>query len=178
MYCPNCGAQAPRDQKFCRKCGLNLGKVPELLLSQLPEKQSEMPARLNIVGQMMERLATAGGISIISGGGMFFLYLLYNIVTRQIIAKGQVVSGLALLLFFIGAGLLLTYLIYIESQKNSASRKNEKSIPEVNGAETNKKLSPPRDLEIIASVTEKTTGLLETQIRQIVKEKRSDELQA
>jgi hypothetical protein len=178
MHCPNCGAQAPRDQKFCRKCGLNLEKVPELLLGQLPEKYSDTPARLTKSGQLMERLATAGGICFISGGGMFFLFLLYNIVARQIIAKGQVVSGLALLLFFIGAALLLSYVIYIESQKNRASRKIEKTKPEVNGAETNKKLSPPGDVEIVASVTEKTTGLLETQTRQSVKAKRSDELQA
>src|SRR5262245_22910426 len=113
MHCPNCGAQAPRDQKFCRKCGLNLEKVPELLLSQLAETHSEMPARLTKSRQMMERLATAGGISFILGGGIFFLCLLYNIVTRHIIAKGQVVSGMALLLFLIGAALLLSYVIYI-----------------------------------------------------------------
>jgi hypothetical protein len=161
MHCPNCGAQAPRDQKFCRKCGLNLEKVPELLSGHIPEKHGETPASLDKSGRVMESLAMAGSVTFILGGGVFFLYLLYNIVTKMIIDKGHVVLGTSLLLFLIGAGLLLSYVYYVESQKGNARQKSGRPNPEVNGAETTKKLSPPGSLEIITSVTEKTTDLLE-----------------
>jgi hypothetical protein len=31
MHCPNCGNESPFDQKFCRKCGFDLGPVGELI---------------------------------------------------------------------------------------------------------------------------------------------------
>jgi hypothetical protein len=31
MHCPNCGNEAPLDQKFCRRCGFNLAPVGDLM---------------------------------------------------------------------------------------------------------------------------------------------------
>ncbi len=41
MHCPSCGANASRDQRFCRGCGLSLEKVPGLLAEQLQTADSE-----------------------------------------------------------------------------------------------------------------------------------------
>ncbi len=40
MFCPNCGLSNHTDQRYCRTCGLRLGKVAESLVDQLPSAES------------------------------------------------------------------------------------------------------------------------------------------
>ena len=152
MHCPGCGVQASLEQKFCRSCGLSLEKVPELLQSKRPGAPAS---------RTMEGLATAGLGAFLLGGGALLLYILYNIVTKVVIDKGQVLFGSALFLLLIGAILLLSYVFYSASQKDEAKRKSEWEGPEVPGAETNRRLSSPGYNETIESVTDSTTDLLE-----------------
>jgi predicted amidophosphoribosyltransferase len=48
MYCPNCSAEAPREQKFCRSCGLELEGVAGLISGQniaKPATPKQTPGR-------------------------------------------------------------------------------------------------------------------------------------
>jgi uncharacterized membrane protein YvbJ len=38
MHCPNCGSEAPMEQKFCRSCGFGLGKVAMLIAEQASDE--------------------------------------------------------------------------------------------------------------------------------------------
>ena len=36
MYCPNCGAQAADETKYCRACGLSLTLIAQVMMKSLP----------------------------------------------------------------------------------------------------------------------------------------------
>lgn len=157
MYCPGCGKENSTDQSFCRFCGFGLEKVSQLVLEET-ESQLGADARLKSSQRIMEKVGSIGSLVFIGGGVVFLGILIYTIVSKFIVAKGEILPGIALLLLLIGAVLLLSYVVFMESQKDSAKRKRR--LAAIARAQTtgNLRLEPPP--EMISSVTEQTTELL------------------
>jgi hypothetical protein len=59
MYCPTCGTKASTNQKFCRRCGMGLLKIFQLVAEHLSEKGLASPMIENkiIVSQPPENNA-------------------------------------------------------------------------------------------------------------------------
>src|SRR3712207_6114222 len=96
MFCPNCGAAAAAgEQKYCRACGLGLGKVPALIAEQLPagaldHASPEEVARLLRRKRRVER--TLAGLGVV-GGSILVVSIILKIIFQLIIGKGQVLEG-------------------------------------------------------------------------------------
>ncbi|MGI9054899.1 MAG: zinc-ribbon domain-containing protein [Pyrinomonadaceae bacterium] len=69
MFCPNCGNQIAENLKFCRNCGLKLGKVSQILADEKLQNQE-----INIFAnrKLFEKL---GFISLFCFLGMGFGYV-------------------------------------------------------------------------------------------------------
>jgi|SRR5262245_54984607 len=162
MYCPNCGSEAPMEQKFCRSCGFGLGKVAQLIVEQAPDENLEPgsgPGEERL--KMMSRLWTAGlGVFI----GAFLFSIIWVIIDKLIIGKGHVWQGLGFIVFLLGVVALGLSGIYIESLREKLSqRKSRKPSPSIGAPATDKILSEP-GIEMSASVTEQTTAKLAERI--------------
>lgn len=104
MYCPNCSAEAPKAQKFCRSCGLELEPVASLISGQniaKPETPKQTLAgrdrAMLIWGMILSLAALAAGSS---------LKILWN---EHIQVAGEFTPYLlpiTLLLLFLGVGLM------------------------------------------------------------------------
>ena len=153
MFCPSCGAESSEQLRFCRRCGLELSHVSELLTAQSPLATTN-DTEIEKKKKRVEVLAT----SILSVAAVVFVSsIFYAIITKIIIAKGEVVSGtifLALLSALIAGGLLLTYSASL--QKRKAENKKSDELP--SGSTT--PLLPDPSFTPAASVTERTTELL------------------
>jgi hypothetical protein len=126
MHCPDCGARATANQKFCRSCGFSLEKVVQLL--------AEQPS------------LTASS---------------WGIIQKLIIEKGELLTGILLIMFFLLIATLALSPGYIEMQRKKLSVRNpqEPIIPP--HAEATNPLPPESYLHSLASVTEHTTARLE-----------------
>jgi hypothetical protein len=179
MHCPGCGVKASVNQKFCRSCGFGLEKVSQLVAEQLTAEQRqaaiESGESFNDRQHLMEWLGIIGWYTFIGGGAIGVILLFYNIISKLIIGNGQVLGGIALLLFLAGALLLLSYIHYLESQKDSAKREAQRSKALAEGGTTGK-LPPETYSEIQSSITDHTTDLLETSNAKVTQRRRSDEL--
>ncbi len=87
MHCPNCGAQASSDQKFCRAWGLGLGKVAQILAEELsgraPEENlTQFRTRLNKLDRLWH-VALAGFLTSFVG------LIIWGIIDAIIIKKGH-----------------------------------------------------------------------------------------
>ncbi len=175
MHCPNCGTAATQQQKFCRACGFGLEKVAQLL-EESGQALSEvtLPSELDERARLIEKwrdiaiyifAATAGaGLSAVLG---------YGIVYQMMIVSGQVIPGLLMLLFFLGAAGALTLQVYAEKLRKNQAKGAARSADRVTGqtaealpaAITTSKLLTEAGRESLvdvpASVTEDTTKTLQ-----------------
>jgi hypothetical protein len=167
MHCPNCGTAAVKQQKFCRACGFGLEQVAQLLVEAghaLPD--SSAPAELDERARMVERWRDIAfyifAATIVTG---LSAILGYGIVYKMMIVKGNVIPGLLLLLFFLGAGALITLQAYAEKlRKNqaegavrSANRVTGQTAEALPAAVTTSKLLAEAQGAAVASITEDTT---------------------
>jgi hypothetical protein len=179
MHCPGCGVKVSANQNFCRSCGFGLEKVSQLVAEQLTAEQKQAAIEIGKGSDdrlhLMEWLGIIGWYTFIGGGAMGVILIFYTIISKLIIDKGQIIPGIALLLFLAGALLLLPYIHYMESQKDSAKRKRQlsKALAE---EEATGKLPPETHSEIKTSVTDHTTELLETRNVKVTQRTRGDEL--
>lgn len=165
MYCPHCGRRTSSDHRFCRSCGFSLDKVSKLIAEQLPAERSqssiEGDERFKARQQMLERIATIGGVAFIGSGAIAIVILIYFIISRFLSGKGEdVLFAFVLLPILIGAVLMLTYVFFRDPQKGPASRNSEQSAT-LPRRETNGELLLEPVPEAVSSVTEHTTELLE-----------------
>jgi hypothetical protein len=179
MHCPGCGVKVSANQNFCRSCGFGLEKISQLVAEQLTAEQEQAAIEIgkgsNDRLHLMEWLGVIGWYTFIGGGAVGVILLFYTIIPKLIIDKGQIIPGIALLLVLAGALLLLPYIHYMESQKDSGKRKRQLSkAPPEEGATG--KLPAETRPEIKTSVTDHTTELLETRNAQVTQRIRSDEL--
>src|SRR3977135_2243644 len=72
MYCPNCSAEAPQEQKFCRSCGFELDAVASLISDQTNIAKPQTPKQtlsgreraMLIWGMILSLTALAAGSSL------------------------------------------------------------------------------------------------------------------
>ena len=154
MYCPNCGKENSTEQKFCRSCGLSLETVVQSLAEQLPAKQYDqtLQARQRSVERWLN-IAAGSGISILVLG------VLWGIIYKIIIVKGEILAGslfLGLILAVIAFALLAIY------HESLAKATRQRPLPEPRepqvGGDTAK--LPIESQEPVPSVTERTTKRL------------------
>lgn len=155
MYCPNCGKTNSNEQKFCRACGLNLEQTGLSLAQQLPA--AELENKLHRRERQVERWLIIAGVSAIS---ILVLGVLWGVIYKIIIIKGDVVEGLGFLAFILGVVLFAILALYRDSLRKASKRQLPEATtkPAANTAE----LLNESHFEPISSVTERTTELLAT----------------
>ena len=161
MHCPSCGAKASAGQQFCRACGFDLEKVSKLLGEQLPagapdQSSSESVARLLRRQRRIERWLS---VALVCTFIPLVLSIISAIIYKIIILKGNILEGIFLLSFVVGAVIALSLVFYRESlQETLAKRRvSPASLPETESAA---RLLPETDFEPVPSVAERTTELL------------------
>jgi hypothetical protein len=154
MFCPQCGKPNSAEQKFCRSCGLSLDKVAQSLAEQLPA--AEINGHLKVRQRQIERW-----ISILLGSTftIFVGAVIWALVYKIIIVKGEVFEGIVFLALFVAVVTALLLVVYRESLLEAAT-KHRLSQPGLPLTEPTGKLLAESDLEPIPSVTERTTELL------------------
>jgi zinc-ribbon domain len=165
MFCPNCGAKVVGEQKYCRSCGLGVGKVSTLIAEQLPagaleNASPEEVARLLKSKRRVERALVGLGLT---GAVVFVVSLILTIIFKIILDKGAVVQGSIFLAFILGGVVALCLVFYRESLLESLARRgalpDESKQKAVAAGETSK-LLPDARFEPVPSVTDRTTELL------------------
>jgi cytochrome c biogenesis protein CcdA len=158
MYCPNCSQKNYDQQKFCRKCGMNLERISAALTEQLPERDADIErseARLEVFGN----IALIGfGIVILAGA----IGILYTIITKMILSGTQPLVGVLLANFIIFAMLMLAYVVFREDLNERKKRARTVPVPVAEPeieVDTNKLLQDPIH-EPVPSIVEDTTDLL------------------
>jgi hypothetical protein len=154
MHYPNCGSEAPMEQKFCRSCGFGLGKVARLIAEQATDENLDSASDPN--EEVLKRLRRIRFMPFIGT----FLVFGYYLATRKEIGVSWIVVfvNIVLLLFW------LTFGIYIGfGRKRPGDRKSPRLASSTN-APTTTKLAPQPDPEMNTSVTEQTTANLAEKI--------------
>jgi hypothetical protein len=151
MFCPNCGKAISTESKFCRACGLNLEGVAQSLAEQLPHAKpdKDLQSRQRRIEQLLS-------VVIGSAFTVFVLAILWALIYKIIIVKGEVFEGSIFLGLFVALVTALILVVYRESLRESlAKRKSQTSLA---GRITGK--LPESGFEPITSVTDRTTELL------------------
>lgn len=163
MHCPNCGTKTSTEQKFCRSCGLSLDEFARMLTEQLPEARARLLERQQRIEHWLGRVSGA----LVA---MFVCALVVGVIWG-VIMRGQILSGLLLLAFIIGAVASLSLVYYNEAlkEKLGQSAAPDPALPE--SAPTGKLLSESH-FDPVPSVTERTTDLLAVEERHGAKNRR------
>jgi hypothetical protein len=158
MYCPNCGANAFPEQKFCRSCGLSLERFSQLLAELLPATEDETTARLQHRLRQLEQLGKLAGIAV---GTMAILFLLvfFGGAGIKAIEHDNAGEGFLLLGTLVGcvvAGGFGAYSTFLR-RKTQASSSPQLTLP---SGEITRKLPPEPQAPIRGNGTEQTTAPL------------------
>jgi hypothetical protein len=162
MFCPNCGAENPAEQNFCRSCGLNLNAVTLAISEQFP---SEEYARLQRRKKLFERLGTfsLSIAGIIAASFVIFLAAYYKMIflgPEILFWSGfaALIGFLLLSIFFFNYPKLFMKFEMLDPHKRPTSEP-EITVPTA-------KLIVDQPIEPIPSVTEDSTDLLRTSTKQ------------
>src|SRR5262245_34103265 len=139
MYCPNCGSEAPMDQKFCRSCGFGLGKVARLFAEQAPDEN------LDSASDPKEDPSKTLQAML----GFFFIMFGMCGIYMATAGRGGVIVGAVFTALFIVILALGSYLEY--GGKRPRKQKPPRPASLTNKSAT-KKLPPQPDPEMNASV--------------------------
>ena len=161
MHCPSCGTATAADQKFCRRCGLSLETVAQLMTKEMPDRidfgktvakdrqsRTEYVARLGFWGVKLLAIA----------GTAIFALIAYKIINGLIIEKGEVIVGLTLLLALVGGAMVVTSLGYADAVRKFKSRVTDE-VEKTRPRAVSGRVSDPWQ---VVGVTEGTTELLES----------------
>ena len=116
----------------------------------------------NDVGERSGSRDVAGEILVWLCGAMlaaFVAITIYTIVTKIIIAKGDVWSGIGFIAFILAAVTAILLVIYRESRLEARAKSPNRSTPIVNAFDDQPRLTDS-GFENVASVTEETTSRL------------------
>jgi len=154
MFCPNCASLVGEDQKFCRSCGFQLDGVRRIVSGSSVEEKRDidqgkkpmsLSMRLGIVTIMLG-LLTGCIVPMLAG------LRSYNPELGPLIPILAGVAGL-----FLFGGIIMMFLF--ESDGTKAKKARKKILL---AAEDTNRLPSGAEGPPILSVSEQTTGLLET----------------
>ena len=160
MHCPNCGAEAPLTQKFCRSCGLGLEKIPQVFAEQFSQSDSEIlsyqkTAKLQRTIEGWLSTAALGFVVLVA------LSVLAGITYLMVAGSLPVVPGIVILILGI-AGLSAAGLAtYSERLKRKLSDSSALNSATLSTNSITSRLPRQSNEGTSISVTEHTTKLLE-----------------
>ena len=152
MHCPNCGSEAPMEQKFCRSCGFGLGKVARLISEQATDQNLD-PA----FGAKEEPSRGFRQVWFLSFIFIFLTFCVFLVAPGGGKDLGSVVF-IALLLAMLAFG------AYIEFGRKRPGGQQSLRPASSMDAPTTQELQPRPEIEMNASVTEQTTATLAEKI--------------
>src|SRR5688572_27730970 len=156
MYCPNCAQSNAAEQKFCRRCGLNLEKVGESLELQLHAGGIEpVDRRLEIFGNV-----AFGGLGIV--GSLAVAGMIYTVIQKFVLTGQGVIFGIVMSLLLVFGVMAIAYVILNESRNEKSKKRRPKASESELTAPDTAKLLVDRPFEGVPSVVEDTTELLKT----------------
>jgi len=162
MYCPNCGSKTSTDQNFCRACGLGLEKIALSLTEQLPTT----PVRS--VKEQKERFEKLG-VAALSVFGLGVLSLIvYGIVYKMILSKGDLLTALAAIGLIIMIACGLASVIFFAKANEAGQEATKRKPQDLSSSESTKELLTEGHFEPVPTVTERTTELLAVEKRDSV----------
>ena len=161
MYCPNCGQSNKSEQRFCRRCGLNLEPISTSLSRQLNDGGVE-PAdrRLELLGNI-----AFGGLGVV--GVAAVAAMIYKIVVAFVLSGKGVAFGIFVSLLILFGVMAIAWVLLNESRKDKAKKYRSASFrpePEIGSPET-AKLLHTGNFEPVPSAIEDTTELLRVETR-------------
>ena len=162
MYCPNCGSKTATDQNFCRACGLRLEKIAASLAEQLPTK-------VDLTVQQRKERYEKMGMAALSVFGLGILsFILYSVVYKLMLTKGDILTGLAMIGFLVMVVCGLASVVLFAKAKEVEEGKSKHLQPAnlANGSESTKELLTEGNFEPVPSVTDRTTDLLTVEKRE------------
>jgi hypothetical protein len=156
-------------QKFCRACGFGLEKVEQLIADQRAAATDQIAgATGGLSDDWLRRLEKWAARALFALGGILGSLMLWAIIVKVMIEKGNILGGSIVLMIIAGAA-LASLLAYLDSErKKSASTRSNQQQRLPQAEETAKMLSEP-SIETAASVTEHTTARLEEKIETPIK---------
>jgi hypothetical protein len=169
MFCPNCGNQGARDQKFCRSCGMNLQKVATALIDHLAKPGSD---QLSL--ETPAAVRSCARRNALWGMAITFTGIAYGVVGKLMIHE-DIVTGAGALVAVIGMFWFAFVLLYAGLRPTPGARGLSQSVMTPD-AKTTAQLTPERVPDIMPSVVERTTDLLADAQIQSAKGRHSDEL--
>ena len=168
MYCPKCATPHSEEQKFCRSCGFDIQALSRMLAPELqavePDQsapQTDKPSKSRRVKVEMRGLialfsALMVGCLIPISMGLFPNWPGLN----QLIL---VLAGVAGFNLFSGI-LLLVYSDYLPKTQEAKEPFRVTLLPPLPNAVPTNQLPPAGQSEPVPSITERTTGLLNTPV--------------
>src|SRR5262245_33928032 len=164
MYCPKCATTLTPDQKFCRSCGFDAQLLSQLLADEAETDELEnfaAPENDRSLGRK-GKLQFLGSITIMAALMVGFLIPIsigvlsnWGSITQLIL----ILSGVAGLLLF--GGIILHMYGDALPEPHVSQEPRPKRLKK--GATTNQ-LTPNNQSDPVSSVTERTTGLLNTPV--------------
>jgi len=144
------------DQKFCRSCGFDLGKVARLIAEQATDE--------NLDSDYDPKEMTSKKLRYVWFGFLLSVFLTLFLISSAYFVASVEVGVFWGVVFIVLLLLMLTYGSYIGfGRKRPGDRKSPRPASSTN-APTTKKLSPQPGPEMNASVTEQTTANLAEKI--------------
>ena len=153
MHCPSCGDETPLDQKFCRKCGMNLESIGQLVAehaapeSLTPQKREHDKTML----RQMYRWMIWGFLVLLIG--------LVLIVTNKQLALGRFVNLIGSILLLAGTA-IATYGVLAPFRASFSKQIKGGNRPELPLTKPTDELPDARTPIPITGITERTTELL------------------
>lgn len=157
MFCPNCGANNSTEHKYCRSCGLNIEKIGEILLQQIPSAES---AELMKRHKNIEKIGTIGltGIGIV---GLFGIgAMIYSILIKMILSGTNIIGGIIIITFLIFAVMSLIYVVYMKALEDTEKKLKRAKKIEVFESKKTAELLEEKPFSPVPSITESTTKSL------------------
>jgi zinc-ribbon domain len=148
MHCPNCGSEAPMEQKFCRSCGFGLGKVARLIAEQASDENLDLASDPGEEPSKRFR-------------PVWFLFFIIMFLTFSFYftAPGSGWGFVSAVIIALLLGMLPIWTYTEFGRKRLGEQKPPRPASSTN-APTTKKLRPQPGPEMNASVTEQTTANL------------------
>lgn len=179
MFCPNCATKIGEGQRYCRACGLSLGRLAGLLSEELTAgtKEGASPAEAaRLVRRKRDVERWLGGVGAASAGG-FLVALVAVAFFREAIEGAPAVEQIVRLAFALAGLAALALFFYRESLKKTLAARGVSAdeARQLGRAAETSRLLPETHFEPASSVTDRTTELLAAKQERITKKVRGSE---